>query len=152
MTTPTGGGGGGRQRPREDSRPVALAELMSTVPLGMALIDRDLRYLEVSEAMAAMNGLPREAHLGRLMAEVLGNEPSARDVLRRVRRVLETGEPLEGVEIVHREPGGGVDGTRVYRASYHPVRREGEVVAAAIYVEDMTEAAPGGGAAGRGRG
>ncbi|MCP3139939.1 sensor histidine kinase [Pyxidicoccus xibeiensis] len=118
---------------------MALSELMASVPLGMAIIGLDLRYVEVSEAMAAMNGLPREAHLGRLMAEVLGNEPSARDVLRRVRRVLETGEPLVGVEIVHREPGGGVEGTRVYRASYHPLRREGEVVAASIYVEDMTE-------------
>jgi hypothetical protein len=39
---------------------VALAELMSTVPLGMAIIDPELRYVEVSEAMAAMNGLPRE--------------------------------------------------------------------------------------------
>ncbi|WP_240360142.1 ATP-binding protein [Pyxidicoccus caerfyrddinensis] len=139
MTTPAGGGGDGRQRPAEDSRPVALAELMSTVPLGMALIDPELRFMEVSEAMAAMNGVPREAHLGRSMTEVLRGTPSGADVIRRVRRVLETGEPLEGVEIVHREHGGGVERVRVYRASYHPVRRDGAVVAACIYVEDMTE-------------
>jgi PAS domain S-box-containing protein len=137
VTTPAGGRGG-RPRPVEDPRPVALAELMSTVPLGMALIDPELRYVEVSEAMAAMNGLPREAHLGRPMAEVLRTDPSGPDVLRRVRRVLETGEPLVGVEIIHREHGGG-DATRVYRASYHPVCRDGAVVAACIYVEDMTE-------------
>ncbi|WP_164019923.1 ATP-binding protein [Pyxidicoccus trucidator] len=118
---------------------MTLAELMSTVPLGMAIIDPELRYVEVSEAMAAMNGLPREAHLGRPMAEVLRGDPAGADVLRRVRRVLETGEPLEGVEIIHRDHGGGVERTRVYRASYHPVRRDGVVVAASIYVEDMTE-------------
>ncbi len=112
---------------------------MATVPLGMAIIDPELRYVEVSEAMAAMNGLSREAHLGRSMADVLRTDPSGADVLRRVRRVLETGEPLEGVEIIHREHGGGADSTRVYRASYHPVCREGAVVAACIYVEDMTE-------------
>ncbi|MBZ4417881.1 PAS domain-containing sensor histidine kinase [Myxococcus sp. RHSTA-1-4] len=139
VTTPAGGGGEGRQRPREEARPVALAELMSTVPLGMAIIDPELRFVEVSEAMAAMNGVPREAHLGRPMEEVLGAAPSGRDVIRRVRRVLETGEPLEGVEIIHREQGGGVERSRVYRASYHPVRRDGQVVAACIYVEDMTE-------------
>ena len=126
-------------RPLEDLRPVALAELMSTLPLGMALIDPELRYVEVSEAMAAMNGLSREAHLGQPMAEVLRGDPSGVDVLRRVRRVLETGEPLEGVEIIHREHGGDVERTRVYRASYHPVRRDGVVVAACLYVEDMTE-------------
>ncbi|QSQ28532.1 PAS domain-containing sensor histidine kinase [Pyxidicoccus parkwayensis] len=118
---------------------MALSELMSTVPLGMALIDPELRFLEVSEAMAAMNGVPRDAHLGRPMAEVLKGTPSGADVIRRVRRVLETGVALEGVEIIHREHGGGTERVRVYRASYHPVRRDGEVVAACIYVEDMTE-------------
>ena len=119
--------------------PVALAELMPTLPLGMALIDRELRFVEVSEALAAMHGQPREAHLGRLMADVLGTQPSAADVVRRVRRVLETGEPLQGVDIIQREPGASADRTRVYRASYHPVRRDGQVVAACMYVEDMTE-------------
>jgi PAS domain S-box-containing protein len=112
---------------------------MSTLPLGMALIDRELCFLEVSEAMAAMNGKSREAHLGRHLEDVLGTAPSVRDVVRRVRRVLETGEPLEGVEIIHREQGGGAESTRVFRASYHPVRRDGAVVAACVYVEDMTE-------------
>ena len=118
---------------------MSLTELMPTVPLGMAVIDPELRFVEVSEAMAAMNGVPREAHLGRSMTEVLGADAAGRDVIRRVRRVLETGEPLEGVEIIHREPGGGGERTRVYRASYHPVRRDGVLVAACIYVEDMTE-------------
>ncbi|WIG99378.1 PAS domain-containing sensor histidine kinase [Myxococcus sp. SDU36] len=116
-----------------------LAELMSTVPLGMAIIDRELRFVEVSDAMAAMHGVSREAHLGRSMVEVLRADPSAADVVRRVRRVLETGVALEGVEIIHRESDAHGERTRVYRASYHPVRREGDIVAACIYVEDMTE-------------
>ena len=60
--------GGSPQAPGQE-RPVALAELMSTLPLGMAIIDRELRFVEVSEALAAMNGQPREAHLGRLLVE-----------------------------------------------------------------------------------
>ncbi|AKQ70670.1 Sensory box histidine kinase [Myxococcus hansupus] len=116
-----------------------LSELMATVPLGMAVIDPELRFVEVSEAMAAMHGASREAHLGQLMTDVLRAEPSAADVVRRVRRVLETGVALEGVEIIHRESGTHGERTRVYRASYHPVRRDGAVVAACIYVEDMTE-------------
>nr|WP_238539976.1 PAS domain-containing sensor histidine kinase [Corallococcus macrosporus] len=139
MTAPAGDGGSAAPPPHGDSRPVALAELMSTVPLGMAVIDRELRFVEVSDAMAAMHGVPREAHLGQPMMDVLRAEPSAADVVRRVRRVLETGVALEGVEIIHREPGADGERTRVYRASYHPVRRDGAVVAACIYVEDMTE-------------
>ncbi len=131
--------GGGSAPPREDGRPVELSELMSTVPLGMAVVDRELRFVEVSEAMAALHGLSREAHLGQPLAEVLRAEPSVADMVRRVRRVLETGVALEGVEIIHREPDASGERTRVYRASYHPLRREGVVVAACVYVEDMTE-------------
>ncbi|QSQ12454.1 PAS domain-containing sensor histidine kinase [Myxococcus landrumensis] len=131
---------GGRQEgPGECTRPVALTELMSTMPLGMAVVDRNLCFVEVSEALAALNGQPREAHLGRPMDEVMSPHSSLGDTARRVRRVLETGEPLDGVEIIHREPGGGVERTRVFRASYHPVRRGGEVIAACLYVEDLTE-------------
>ncbi|TQF15156.1 HAMP domain-containing histidine kinase [Myxococcus llanfairpwllgwyngyllgogerychwyrndrobwllllantysiliogogogochensis] len=128
-----------REASSEGLRPVALSELMSTMPLGMAVVDRELRFVEVSEALASLNGLPREAHLGRLMDEVMNPHSSLGDTARRVRRVLETGEPLDGVEIIHREPGMGVERTRVFRASYHPVRRDGEVIAACIYVEDLTE-------------
>ena len=138
VTAPAGGGGAAPPS-GGGSRPVELAELMSTVPLGMAIIDRELRFVEVSDAMAAMHGVSREAHLGQPMVEVLRAEPSAADVVRRVRRVLETGVALEGVEIIHRESGAHGERTRVYRASYHPVRRDGAIVAACIYVEDMTE-------------
>jgi PAS domain S-box-containing protein len=40
-------------------------------PVAMALIDRDLRYLACNRAMADINGIPCEDHLGRTVGELL---------------------------------------------------------------------------------
>ena len=45
--------------------------LYRTAPIGLGLVDRDLRYVHVNERLAAMNGLPVEAHLGRTLREVI---------------------------------------------------------------------------------
>ena len=42
-------------------------------PVGLALLDHDLRFRLVNERLAAMHGIPTEAHIGRTLAEVLGN-------------------------------------------------------------------------------
>ncbi|CAM4162836.1 ATP-binding protein [Corallococcus exiguus] len=45
--------------------------VMDITPVGFAFYDRDLRYVHVNAALAAMNGLLVEAHLGRHVSEVL---------------------------------------------------------------------------------
>src|SRR5204863_467079 len=42
-----------------------LDELLTTAPVGIAFWDRELRFVRVNDALAAMNGLPVEAHPGR---------------------------------------------------------------------------------------
>ncbi|MHB9008249.1 MAG: PAS domain S-box protein [Limisphaerales bacterium] len=73
---------------------------------GMVLFDRNLRYLRVNEAMAELNGLPCEAHVGRTLAEVAPLlAPLIEPILR---QVLATGEPVLNVEITterHGHPG-----------------------------------------------
>lgn len=48
-----------------------LETLHSSAPVGFGLIDRDFRYARVSEKLAAINGQPMAAHLGRRVAEVV---------------------------------------------------------------------------------
>jgi PAS domain S-box-containing protein len=66
--------------------------------LGVALIDRDLRFVRVNPALARMNGLPPELHVGRRVPEVVPGVADA--AVRAIEKVLRTGQPafalLEG--------------------------------------------------------
>src|SRR4051812_12928934 len=56
-------------QPGPDARAM-LDALLEHAPLGVALLDADLRFMRVNPALAAMNGLTPEAHVGRTLAEI----------------------------------------------------------------------------------
>ena len=131
---------------RESGPPAPLADgvdaafaaiLFETAAAGVALVDRELRYVRVNAELAAMNGLPVEAHLGRRVQEVLpAAAADALEVL--LRRVMETGEPATDLPFTLDEPG---HPRRHFLSSYHPVRGpDGTVVGAAAFVAERTPA------------
>ncbi|SFD08410.1 SpoIIE family protein phosphatase [Streptomyces aidingensis] len=67
--------------------------LLTQSPVGLALFDKNLRWLRVNPALARINGLPAEAMLGRRMPDVLTGIDTG-PVQRAVDRVLATGQPL----------------------------------------------------------
>jgi C4-dicarboxylate-specific signal transduction histidine kinase len=94
---------------RVAERTAALAEgqaelhaLYDTAPVGMCLLDRELRYLRINQRLAEINGLPPEAHLGRTVRELLPGIADAAEAL--ARKLFETGEPLFNVEITGETP------------------------------------------------
>ncbi|MEU5696690.1 PAS domain-containing protein, partial [Actinosynnema sp. NPDC020468] len=48
----------------------ALTPLLDRAPVGLAVVDLDLRYLYVNPALAALHGKPPADHLGRTLAEL----------------------------------------------------------------------------------
>ncbi|MER6350201.1 SpoIIE family protein phosphatase [Streptomyces sp. NPDC001595] len=62
-------------------------------PVGMAVLGPDLRMLRVNRAIARFGGLPTEAFRGRRTSDFVYG-PDAELVEERLRRVLETGEPM----------------------------------------------------------
>lgn len=103
-----------------DDRERALAELESLLaasPVGIAFLDRELRYQRVNEALATLNGRPVAAHIGRTVAEVI---PEMADrIVPELRRVVTMGESLLNVD-VEVTP---VTGERLsLLANYFPVR------------------------------
>ena len=61
------------------------------------LLDRDLRYVQINDTLADMNGLPAEDHLGRTLREVVPwLAPVAEPILQ---KVLASGEPVLDVEL-----------------------------------------------------
>jgi two-component system, cell cycle sensor histidine kinase and response regulator CckA len=116
-------------------------ELLDTVftgaPVGLAFLDRALRFVRVNEALARMNGVAREAHLGRTLEEVLGAAGTL--VAGYFAEVLRTGRPVLEREIVAPAPEPGAAG-RIYLASYYPVGlREGAPDWVGCIVLDITE-------------
>jgi signal transduction histidine kinase len=94
--------------------------VFADAPVGLALFDRDLRYVRVNGTLAGYNGRDSSAHLGRTMRELFGEagapfEAILRDVLTSGRPVLE----LEARGGVADAPGAERD----WVASFFPVRQ-----------------------------
>jgi PAS domain S-box-containing protein len=122
----------------ETRRSEALLEtLIANAPVGLGFWDRELRYVRVNRALAAMNGPSPEEHVGRHLDEVV---PQLRGQLENVfRRVIETGEPEHDVDVSGETPAQpGV--RRSWLGSYYPVRGDdGELVGMGAVVMETTE-------------
>ncbi|MET9963519.1 SpoIIE family protein phosphatase [Streptomyces sp. NPDC006326] len=90
--------------------------LFSRSPVGIAVLDTQLRFLRVNPALEAMNGLPQAAHVGRRLVEILPDVNGA-DMERAMRRVLATGEPILDYRRTGRTPA-DPDHDHVWSGSY----------------------------------
>ena len=114
-----------------------LETLMNTAPVGLAFVDRELRFRRINECLAAINGAPVEEHLGRTLREVLPELASALEPIHW--KVLETGESIVNIQVsgeTKARPGR----KRVWLASYYPVRsNRGETIGVGVVVLETTE-------------
>jgi len=109
--------------------------LFSQAPVGLAYLDRELRYVRINETLAAVNGLPVEAHVGRRAAELIPNLwPRIGPI---IRRVLDRGEPVINQEVVG-ETAATLGQTHHWLVSYYPVRTGPEVTGVGVVVIDET--------------
>jgi two-component system, cell cycle sensor histidine kinase and response regulator CckA len=119
----------------EAERMLALLEtFIAASPVGLAFLDPQLRYLRVNATLAALNGIPPEAHLGRTVAELFPK--LAESAVPILRGVLESGEPRHEVHVGRRRY--GVE--RSWYTSYYPVRTaDGAVLGVGVLVVEQTE-------------
>lgn len=124
------------RRSAEDANAL-LDTIIVTAPEGFALFDRDLRYVRVNEALARINGVPAEDHIGRTLQEIVPDVP-AEGHIEPLRRVLETGEPVDDIEVTGTtaaDPGT----RRTWLLSFYPVRdAAGEIQWLGTFVNDIT--------------
>jgi PAS domain S-box-containing protein len=124
------------RREAEADRAETAARLRATyesAPVGLCLLDRELRFVAINEMLAETNGHSPAAHVGQPLEEIA---PEVAPVIAPyMRQVLETGEPVESVEMsgmLHGEP-------RSWLCSYFPVRDErGHVTGVSSAVVDIT--------------
>ncbi|MFF9607346.1 SpoIIE family protein phosphatase [Streptomyces sp. NPDC014684] len=118
---------------------VALSERMvQQSPIGLAVLDTELRFVTVNPALARNNGLPAEEHMGRRLRDVLPMLDTAA-LEAATRRVLETGVPLIDAPLVGRT---AADPDRDHTWSQSLYRLEdatGNVLGVAVSLVDITE-------------
>jgi PAS domain S-box-containing protein len=103
---------------REETRAL-LETVLSRAPVGLAFLDRELRCVRVNAALAALDGLPAEHHVGRPLAEVA--PPALAEVaLPELREVLATNLPRSDRPFTL-ETAGAPGQVHHYLISYYPV-------------------------------
>ncbi|NDV00335.1 chemotaxis protein CheB [Pseudoroseicyclus tamaricis] len=113
-----------------------LETLYDSTPIGLNLVDRELRWLRINTRLAEINGFPVEEHIGRLQSELI---PEVHEIVAPLQRqVFETGEPVLGLSVVGQTASHpGV--TREWLCDFYPVRAGGEIFAVGCCVQDITE-------------
>jgi PAS domain S-box-containing protein len=114
-----------------------LDSALESAPIGVAFYDHELRFQRVNEAIASINGLPAEAHLGRTIEEVVpGLAPTIRPIMERVlaNNTSETDVLVEGETPA--QPGS----LRRWLVTYYPISLGGrQPLGVGAMVLDVTE-------------
>ncbi|MBT2370324.1 SpoIIE family protein phosphatase [Streptomyces sp. ISL-10] len=129
----------GKATVQDMERDLALSvRLVSQSPIGLAVMDTDLRYVTVNPALQRINGLPADEHIGRHVREVLpflDVEP----IEAAMREVLETGKPIVDQYAAGRTPA-DPDHDHAWSVSYHRLEApDSKVLGVAVSVVDITE-------------
>ena len=114
-----------------------LNSLLDNAPVGFGFFDHELRYLRLNPALAEMNGVPIEDHLGRTLAEVLPNlSPEVADSFR---QVLRTGQSIVNKEVTGATPRGPGE-QRYWLCNFYPVKLpDGTLLGAGAVVTDIDD-------------
>ncbi|MFF7858102.1 SpoIIE family protein phosphatase [Streptomyces sp. NPDC007904] len=120
-------------------RKVALStQLVTQAPIGLSVLDADLRYVVVNPALASMHGVPEADHVGRAFREVLPGAPFLTAELQ-MREVLETGVPMVDRQVVGRTRA-DPDHDHAWAVSLYRLEdHRGHVLGVANVVVDVTD-------------
>ncbi|OKK22244.1 protein kinase [Streptomyces sp. CB00455] len=81
-----------------------LDALFETCPIGLVMLDEELRYVHLNQALADMDGMSIGDHLGRRMCDVMLTSDGG-EYERTLRAVAEEGRPVVGTLVGLRTPG-----------------------------------------------
>ncbi|MFB2878860.1 PAS domain S-box protein [Floridanema aerugineum] len=110
--------------------------IYQSAPIGLNVLDADLRFVRINQQLAEINGLPVEAHIGRTVRELL---PDLADTVEQLLRpILETGEPLLNVKIQGETPAQpGVE--RTWLEHFLPLKDGSRVIGISTVCQEITQ-------------
>ena len=115
----------------------ALQLIYDTAPIGLACLSPDCRYLQINQRLTEICGISVEDHIGRSVRECV---PALADSVEQiVRSIMETGEPVVGVEVAAQRAD-EIEKQRAWITYWHPLRAaNGAIVAVNVAAEEITE-------------
>ncbi len=128
-----------RKRAEEAQRSqlAQIEAIYQSAPVGLCVLDANLRYLRINERLAAMNGLPVAEHLGRTVREAVPHLAEGTEAL--WRQAFDTGQPVLNLELTgttDAQPGA----LRTWVTSWVPLKElNGRVSGVSVVVEEVTE-------------
>jgi PAS domain S-box-containing protein len=114
-----------------------LDTIFESAPIGLAMWDRNFRFLRVNRALADMNGLAPDDHIGKRPDELLPDLDVA-SVYDRWQNILDTGEPWLEVEVSGETPA-APGHIRSWIENFFPLKSGSEVIGIGAIVEEVTE-------------
>ncbi len=102
-------------------REARLNAFFSCAPVGMNIVDNQLRFVQINQLLAEINGLPQQDHIGQTIHEILPHMASRMEPI--YQQVLLTGQPILNQELSGasiKQP----DIIRHFLASYFPIPGE----------------------------
>ena len=107
------------------------------VPVGLAVLDLDLRYVRINRLLAEINGLPVEDHIGKFIHDAIPEIAPSAEL--RIRQVMTSGIASLGAVFEGATPAQPHQ-RRVWRESIYPViDRNDALVGVTVVVEEITE-------------
>ncbi len=114
----------------------ALQLIYDTAPIGLACLSPDCRYLQINQRLTEICGLSVEDHLGRTVRDCVPALAEAVEGI--VRSIMETGEPVTGIEVAGQHADQADE--RFWITYWHPLRSQsGEIVGVNVAAEEITE-------------
>ena len=91
--------------------------IYDTAPIGLAFLSPDCRYLQINQRLTEICGISVEDHLGRTVRDGAALADAVENI---VRSIMETGEPVTGVEVAGQRLEEA--GERTWITYWHPLR------------------------------
>lgn len=112
-------------------------QLLDQAPLGLAVLDRELRFVYINRLLAEINGIPLADHVGKTLHQIVPDLSSEAEAA--FRDVVRSGRPLRGMILTGTTPAQpGV--LRTWRESVYPRRdKHGNMAGVSVSVEEITE-------------
>lgn len=113
-----------------------IESIYDSAPVGLCVLDKDLRYVRLNRCLAEMNGVPVNDHIGRTPKEIVPDIGDQAEAV--LRKVLEAGEVIKIEVAGETKAHPGVK--RYYDETWAPIRDfSGNIVGISIVAIDVTE-------------
>lgn len=114
-----------------------IEDLFNSLPVGLCVLDLDLKFVRVNDRLAEINGIPASEHIGKRVQDIV---PDLAEMTKAIAaKILETGEAQLNVEITGKTKA-QPDVNRSWSENWTPIKnKSGRITGISIAVIETTQ-------------